>query len=274
MPHTIPPRLNSINILDMQVDDLDESACVQTIMAALAATRGGWVITSNLDILRRYVRDTQFRALAQGATLIVADGMPLIWASKLQGTRLPGRVAGSNLISTLSAAAASSQRSVFLLGGDPGTAEAAAAALCASHPGLRVAGTLCPPLGFETDPPQLQLILERVRNAAPDIVFVALGCPKQERVIHALRQALPHAWWLGIGISFSFLAGRVRRAPPWMQRMGLEWLHRLAQEPRRLAKRYLVDGIPFAAYMLTRSLLIGLRRRLGQPPRAPRPGQG
>lgn len=254
--------MKTINILDMHIHPLDEAGCVQWIMSSITALRGGWVITSNLDILRRYRSDRQFRALAQGASLIVADGMPLVWASALQGARLPGRVAGSNLVSTLSAAAAKHGRSVFLLGGAPGTAAAAAARLQADLPALLIAGTLCPPYGFDTDPHQVDAIRRHIAQVAPDIVFVALGCPKQERVIEQLRHSMPEIWWLGIGISFSFLAGRIRRAPPWLQNMGLEWAHRLWQEPRRLARRYLIDGIPFAAYLLSHALLIGMRKRL------------
>lgn len=254
--------IKPITIMDMQIHPLDEAGCVQWIMSSIAALRGGWVITSNLDILRRYRMDRQFRLLAQGASLIVADGMPLVWASALQGARLPGRVTGSNLVSTLSAAAAKHGRSVFLLGGAPGTAAAAALKLRADFPALRIAGTLCPPFGFDTDPVQLDSIQQEIARVAPDIVFVALGCPKQERVIDKLRHSMPAIWWLGIGISFSFLAGHIRRAPTWLQDLGLEWMHRLWQEPRRLARRYLIDGIPFAAYLLSHALMIGMRKRL------------
>jgi N-acetylglucosaminyldiphosphoundecaprenol N-acetyl-beta-D-mannosaminyltransferase len=99
----------------------------------------------------------------------------------------------------------------------------------------------------------------RLLASSPDVVFVALGSPKQERVIGELRSLLPAAWWLGIGISFSFVSGAVQRAPLWVQRLGLEWLHRLVQEPRRLARRYLVDGLPFAARLFANALVQRLR---------------
>ena len=119
--------------------------------------------------------------------------------------------------------------------------------------GLVIAGVHCPDVGFERDPERMQALGREIERARPDVVFVALGSPKQERVIDALRTSAPAAWWLGIGISFSFVCGRVKRAPAWMQRAGLEWVHRLAQEPRRLARRYLIDGLPFATSLFARA---------------------
>ncbi len=182
-----------------------------------------------------------------------------MWASRLQGTPLPERVTGSNLISSLSAGAAARGRSIYLLGGAPGTAEAAKKVLQARQPALRIVGTHCPPMGFEHDLKQLAALTAHVTKAAPDIVFVGLGSPKQERLIDHLRPNLPTAWWLGVGISFSFLCKSVKRAPMWVQRAGFEWAHRLVAEPRRLARRYLREGIPFTAQLLTAAAWQGLR---------------
>ncbi|MCC7147549.1 MAG: WecB/TagA/CpsF family glycosyltransferase [Phycisphaeraceae bacterium] len=248
-----------INLLGMRLVRLREADCVAHIMGEVSSGRGGWVITPNLDILRRYVQDAEFRALADEADLRVADGMPLVWASRLQRTPLPERVAGSSMIFTLSAAAAQRNRSVFLLGGAPGTAQAAAEELRRRWPSLKVAGTYCPPMGFEDNPAEMENLTAAVISARPDIVFVGLGAPKQERLIKKLRTLLPGAWWLGIGVSFSFVTGDVKRAPRWLQKIGLEWVHRLCQEPRRLARRYLIDGLPFAMRLLGVSAWRGLR---------------
>lgn len=241
---------------------LDEPQCVARIVAACRVGRGGWVVTPNLDHQRRLQCDAALRARYRHADLSVADGMPLVWACKLQGTPLPGRVAGSDLIWSLSGAAATHGLSVYLLGGDPGTADAAARSLSARFPRLRVAGTCCPAPGFEDRAGEVAELAEGLRAARPDIVFVALGSPKQEVLIEVLRPVLPAAWWMGVGISFSFVSGRVRRAPPWMRRLGCEWIHRALQEPRRLLRRYLIDGLPFAALLLARSALRGLRAQL------------
>jgi len=177
---------------------------------------------------------------------VTADGMPLIWASSLLGNPLPERVTGSNLISSLTAAAAARGRSIFLLGGSPGAAQKAAVVLSARHPNLRIAGVSSQPLESSADRSEWKSIADALTAANPDIVYVALGCPKQEELIEALRHTLPAAWWLGVGIAFSFVAGSIPRAPLWMQRIGLEWFHRLLKEPRRLARRYLIDDLPFA----------------------------
>ncbi len=239
-------RLPSINLLGVPIHAITEEECNRHIVTELAAGRGGWVATANLDHLRRLQHDTEFKRIYASASLRVPDGVPLLWASRLQGTALPGQVAGSNLISSLSRVAAESKASIYLLGGDPGTSEKAAEILSARFPGLRIAGTDCPAPGFEQDAQRLAELERALVTAKPDIIFVALGSPKQERIIDSMHSILPGAWWLGVGISFSFLCGDVQRAPRWMQRVGLEWLHRLFQEPRRLMKRYLLQGIPFA----------------------------
>ncbi len=256
-------RLPSVDLHGVRLHAVREAECINHLLSELNAGRGGVVVTPNLDHLRRCVRDLHFGALVAEADLVVADGMPLVWASKLQGTPLPERVAGSNLISTLSAAAAEAGRSIFLLGGAAGTAVGAADVLRKRYPNIKIVGTLCPQLGFEKKPRQMSEISQMVTEANPDIVFVALGSPKQEQLIAKLRPSLPTAWWLGVGVSFSFLTGDVQRAPAWMQRIGIEWMHRLGQEPRRLFKRYIVHGLPFAASLLSHSAYRGLSRRLG-----------
>jgi N-acetylglucosaminyldiphosphoundecaprenol N-acetyl-beta-D-mannosaminyltransferase len=255
----------------VRVHAVTENDAVKHILAELEDGRGGMVVTPNLDHLHRCLHDIGFAALVSEADLVLADGMPLVWAARLQATPLPQRVAGSNLISSLSGAAGAAGRSVFLLGGAPGTAEGAARVLTAKFPGLKVVGTLCPPLGFENNAAAMTEIIQQLSSTRPDIVFVALGSPKQERLIVKLRPLLPAAWWLGVGISFSFLCGEVRRAPVWMQKTGLEWLHRLVQEPRRLFRRYVVVGIPFAFGLLGKALVVGLPSRLGKKNAAPAP---
>jgi N-acetylglucosaminyldiphosphoundecaprenol N-acetyl-beta-D-mannosaminyltransferase len=248
----------------LELHAVTQAQCVGFVGQQLAAGCGGFIATANIDHLWRLRRDAAFRAAYAAATLRVADGMPLLWASRVQGTPLPGRVAGSDLIHTLSAAAARDGRAVFLLGGNPGTAERAAERLAEQAPGLRIAGTFCPPFGFDRDPQQMAALRERLANSRADIVFVALGAPKQEFLIHALHTVLPAAWWIGVGISFSFVTGEVQRAPRWLQRLGLEWLHRLLQEPRRLAKRYLWYGPPVVVRLLGGALW----RRFGGAQRA------
>lgn len=255
------PEPRTIELMGVAIHALAEPECVEHVVHCATHGRGGWVVTPNVDHLRRVVKDEVFRRLYARATLRVADGMPLVWASRLQGTPLPGRVAGSNLITSLCGGAARAGVSVYLLGGDPGTAAGAATVLTGRFPELEVAGTDCPAPGFDADSEQMRGVRDRLLAARPGIVFVALGSPKQELLIDRLRPDLPEAWWLGVGISFSFLTGDVRRAPRWMQAIGLEWLHRLLQERSRLTRRYLYHGIPFAARLLATSAARRLIRR-------------
>lgn len=239
---------------------VSEDQTIEHVLGAVTEGRGGWVCPANLDVLRQWCDSADVRQLMADADLVVADGMPLLWAGELQGSPLPQRVAGSTLIVSLSAAAAAAGASVFLLGGNPGTADAAARKLAARHPHLRVAGTLCPPLGFEQDAAWLGRIEKSLRAASPDIVFVGLGFPKQERLIVWLREQLPRAWFVSCGISFSFVAGEIQRAPVLVQRLGLEWFHRLVQEPKRLFRRYLLQGVPFLTELLWSSVRMRVRQ--------------
>jgi N-acetylglucosaminyldiphosphoundecaprenol N-acetyl-beta-D-mannosaminyltransferase len=240
-----------VRIMGAPIAAVTEADAVRTIVEAATANRGHWTITPNLDHLRRYQREPVARELIDEADLVLADGAPLIWASRLAGVALPERVAGSDMIWAISEAASHQHASVFLLGGDPGVADRAAGVLIEHYTGLEVVGTLCPPLGFENDEQELARIERQVTDATPHIVFVGLPFPKQELLIRRLRATLPHASFIGVGISFSFVAGEVPRASGWTQRLGLEWLHRLVQEPRRLVRRYLVQGVPFALWLLT-----------------------
>lgn len=247
-----PPR---IRVFGMPLSIVTEPQVVDHIVRSALGRHGGWVITPNLDHLRLFRKHPTLRPMFEAAELVTADGMPLVWASRLQRTPLPQRVSGSTLIHSLTEAAAREGLSVFFLGGNPSAAERTAEQLRRNNPALNVAGTSCPPPGFDQDPQQVEAIRQQLLAARPDIVFVGLGFPKQERLIEQLRASLPAAWFLGIGISFSFVSGEVKRAPLWMQRTGLEWLHRLIQEPGRLGKRYLVHGFPFAGRLLLASLI-------------------
>jgi N-acetylglucosaminyldiphosphoundecaprenol N-acetyl-beta-D-mannosaminyltransferase len=224
-----------------------ETDAVRAIVDAAEMGRGHWTITANLDHIRRYHRDPVQRALIDDADLVVADGMPLIWASRLAGEPLPERVSGSSMVWSICDAARARGQSIFLLGGDPGVADRAAEVFRRRYPGLEIAGTVCPLLGFDSDERELSRIEQQLCDTVPMIVFVALGFPKQDLLIRKLRTCLPGASFLGVGISLSYATGELSRPPNWICALGLEWAYRLWQEPtRRLVRRYLLDGMPFA----------------------------
>jgi N-acetylglucosaminyldiphosphoundecaprenol N-acetyl-beta-D-mannosaminyltransferase len=155
--------------------------------------------------------------------------------------------------------AAREDRSLYLLGGNPGAADGARALLRARWPNLRIAGVSSPWISAEPSQAEISALRALLDDSRPDLVYVAFGAPKEERVIAALHRHLPGTWWIGVGVSLSFMSGEIRRAPQWMQRAGLEWIHRLVQEPRRLAHRYLVQDLPFALRLLAGAWLASRR---------------
>ena len=246
--------IKTVLIRGMPIHSVSLSQTVGYIHNACRIGKGGWVVTPNLDILRRYKRSPTFRNLVAASSLNVADGMPLVWASRIAGQPLPGRVNGTDLMVELCKAASKHGHSVYFLGGDHGTAEKTAATMEERFPGLNVAGCLCPEFGFESSIDAMREIENQIASAKPKIVFVGLGSPKQDVLISMLRLKFPDIWWLGVGISFSFIAGDLVRAPEWAKSGGFEWLYRLIVEPKRLFKRYLVNGIPFLATTVTSSM--------------------
>lgn len=234
----------------IRFDLLSEDDVIRHIISESRGGRGGWVVTPNIDICRRVRLDPESRALVDSAALVVPDGMPLLWASRIKGEPLTERVTGSSLIFTLTSAAAREGMSIYLLGGEPGVPDTAGKKLADRNPGLRVAGWDAPPFGFDKSPEAVEEVLRRLLAAAPDIVYVGLGFPRQERLISGFAAALPRTWFVGCGAAIAFAAEAVPRAPVWMQRSGLEWAHRLLKEPRRLFRRYLIEDLPFAARLM------------------------
>jgi len=240
----------SVSIEGLAVARLDGAAVVDHVASELTAGRGGWLVTANVDFLQRASTDSAARALYSEADLIVADGAPLVWISKLRGEPVPERVAGADLVWSLAEMAAAAGHGIYLLGGDGQAAPLAAERLIERYPGLRIAGYSSPWVSSPPTDVELEPIRAELRNSGARLIYVALGSPKQEELIRALRTEFPEIWWMGCGISLGFVAGHVERAPRWMQRCGLEWAHRLLQEPGRLTSRYLTRNLPFTLRLL------------------------
>jgi N-acetylglucosaminyldiphosphoundecaprenol N-acetyl-beta-D-mannosaminyltransferase len=241
----------SINIAGVNIDRYSFNEVIEIITDRVTA--GGapaYVVTPNAQHTLTFQHDPHFREIYQNAFLSVPDGVPLLWAAKFLQTPLNGRVNGTDLFEKLCAVAATKGFTVFLLGGRPGAADKAAAILEQRHPGLKIVGTYCPPYGFESDSVELQRIDAAILGAAPQILFVGLGAPKQENWIYAHYRQLGVPVSLGIGVSFELVAGMVKRSPVWMQKAGLEWAFRLLVEPGRLWKRYILGNPTFVWLVL------------------------
>lgn len=199
-----------------------------------------YVVTANLDFAYQASRDDCLRDFIFEADLILCDGLPLVWLSRLVGTPLPERVAGADVIPRLLEQCAEEGTSIFFLGSDAQTMTEARGILTERHPGLRIVGHLSPPVGKVQDWDDGS-VRACVKKAAPDLLLVALGCPKQEQWIARNYRALGIPLTIGIGASLDFIAGKESRAPKVMQKIGLEWFWRMSGNPSRLAKRYAAD---------------------------------
>lgn len=210
-----------------------------------------YVVTPNVDHTVMLQKNEGLRRAYDDADLILADGHPVVWASRLLGKPLPERVPGSELVPKLfSSAKGHRSLRVFLLGAAPGVALQAARKVEARWPAIRVVGTHSPPLGFENDSFENERILQRIEQTHPDVVVVGLGAPKQELWVHKHRGKIKASVALCVGATIDFLAGEKKRAPVWLQRIGMEWLHRMMSEPRRLVGRYARDAWIFPQLVL------------------------
>ncbi len=252
--------MRQVDLLGVRIDDTTTEETLQAIEAFLQGDRLHLVCTPNADHVVKARHDREFRDIINGADLAIPDGMAVIYASRLLGAPLRGNVAGRLLVPRLCERAAQRGWRVFFLGAAPGVAAEAARRLVARYPGLQVAGAYAPPLGFERDPRENQQAVDTVNAARPDVLLVALGAPKQEKWLARNREALEARVGIGVGGAFDIIAGRVREAPGWATRLGLEWCFRLIQEPRRLGRRYLIEDQEFVRAVLW----FWLRRSLGR----------
>ncbi len=213
-----------------------------------AQPAGGVVCVANVDMVTRAVNDPRLKAVMEDALAVVSDGMPLVWRLRSLGHRHATRVCGPDLMFTLCRLAERDGRAVFFFGGTPQEIKQMSARLRERFPQLQIAGAVSPPL-LPTSPGLDPAIIERINSTNAGIVFVGLGCPKQEfwMSVHA-----PHlkAVTIGVGYAFALAAGLQPQAPTWMQRSGLEWLFRLVQEPGRLWRRYFVSNSRYIWYSL------------------------
>lgn len=245
----VAQTLPRLRLFGVEIDGVRMYEAVAQVLAWIEHRDGDchYVVTPNVDHVVMLQTDEALRAAYAEAGLVLADGAPLVAVSRWLGRGLPERVAGSDLVPALFQAAHENHfpLRVFLLGGEPGVADWAARNIAAAWPSVEVVATASPPRGFERDVCQNAELLAAIEASRPDLLLVGLGAPKQELWVHAHREQIAAPVALCIGATIDFLAGHRRRAPRWMRRCGLEWLYRVAHEPRRLARRYLRDALIF-----------------------------
>lgn len=239
--------MNTTPLFGMNIDSLRMNEVIERLLAWCRQPDGRchYVVTPNVDHAVMFQENAGLRDAYAEASLVLADGFPVLVAARLLRRNIPERVPGSDLVPTLFSNVASQPATklrVYLLGAAPGVADEAARNIAQRWPNVEVVGTYSPPLGFEKDEAENEAILNRIAAAKPDMLVVGLGAPKQELWVHKHRDRIAAPVALCVGATIDFLAGEKPRAPVWMRRVGLEWLHRLASEPRRLAKRYARDA--------------------------------
>lgn len=251
-----------VNLLNTYIDNVTMADALERIETYIRSRRPHQVVTVNLDFLRLGNRDHAFRELINTSNLVIADGMPLVWGSRLQGCGLPERVAGVDLVRECARLSAEKGYRIFFLGAGPGVADHAADTLRRQYPGAQIVGTYAPEsMHGEVG----EIATARIRDAAPDILFVALGAPLQDQWIRSHLAQLGVPVCMGIGGAFDMISGQVSRAPMWMQRTGMEWFYRFSQEPGRLWKRYFVHDLPIFVRLLHWTLQVSGTEATVQP---------
>lgn len=230
-----------MRFMNTEIDNLTMSETLEAIDFLIQKRSNAYVVTPNVDHIVQLERGGELCEVYKNADLILTDGKPLLWIAKWYGTPIKEKISGSDLFPLLCQMAAIKDYTMYFLGAAEGVAAKAAKNLMKKYPRLNVEGTYSPPYGFEKDIAEMAKIENMIKEANPHILIVGLGCPKQELFILHNREKLGVPISLGLGASFDFESGNIKRAPKWMADHGLEWLFRITQDPKRMAKRYLVD---------------------------------
>lgn len=239
-------KIEKEQLLNAGYTNLGEEELLEQVMADVREHRESYLVFLNVDVVMKMEKDPQLAEAVEKADYVVADGMPLIWISRLFGRPLKEKISGSDFVPKLLEAAAREKKRVFLAGGRNEVLHRAGENIKKAWPDIEIAGLYAPPFGFEEQPKEVEEMNERIRLAKPDIFILCLGCPKQEKYIALNREKYHAGISVCAGATVDFLAGEVSRCPAWMSRHGLEWFYRFLQEPRRLLKRYFIDDMQIA----------------------------
>lgn len=235
--------MTRMRLMNTEIDNLTMDETLDAIDSLIKEDNCSYVVTPNVDHIVQLEKDEELKRVYENASLILTDGKPLIWISNWYKTPIKEKISGSDLFPRVCDLAAKKGYTMYLLGAAEGVADKAAKNLMDKYKGLNIVGTYSPPFGFEKDKVELKKIERQIQEVHPDISIVGLGCPKQEKYMYHHCKELDVPISFGLGASIDFEAGNIKRAPRWMSEHGLEWLYRITQDPKRLAKRYLVDDM-------------------------------
>lgn len=232
-----------IKFLNTYIDNLTMQEALKEIEKLINSRGNHYVVTPNVDHIVKLEKDLEFRKVYDSADLILTDGKPLIWISNMLKVSIKEKVSGSDLFPKVCEMASEKGYSIFLLGAAEGVALKAAENLKKRYVDLKIVGTCSPSYGFEKNDNEIEKILKIINDCKPDILAIGVGAPKQEKFIYKYRKQLRVPLSLCIGASIDFEAGNAKRAPRWMQNVGLEWFYRFIKEPKRMFKRYFIDDM-------------------------------
>lgn len=230
-------------LLNTFINNLDMSEAIKAIETMITLDKKSYIVAINVDVIVKIENDSYLKKIVDKADMVVVDGKPLVWISKLYGKPLKAKISGSDLVPLLCEVAAEKGYKIFIIGGKDGIAEQAKKKLENKLPNIQIVGTYAPPLGFEGDTNELHNINQIISDVHPDLLIVCFGCPKQEKWIYENIKKYNAKVSICAGATVDFLAGNIQRAPTWMRDYGFEWLYRFLQEPKRLFKRYFIDDI-------------------------------
>jgi N-acetylglucosaminyldiphosphoundecaprenol N-acetyl-beta-D-mannosaminyltransferase len=239
-----------LKMFEVEFDNLTFQELGEYIKKAVVKKDPQYIVTCNVDHLIQLRKDKEFKEVYDNADIITADGMPIVMGSKLLKKPLKEKVSGADIFNELGRNFEQNQYKIFFLGAAEGIAQTAANNLKKKYPDLKIVGTYSPPYNFINDKEENEKIINLIKGTEPDILLVGLGAPKQEKWIYKYHEHCNVPVSIGVGATFDFISGNIKRAPSLFQKTGLEWCWRLMQEPKRLWKRYLVDDTKFLLLLL------------------------
>ena len=239
---------DKVDILGIKIDNYTLSEALNRVEEIIAARKPEYFCGINLKMIDLYNENERIRDIFDSAGLLTVDGQPVMWLAELLHTPIKEKLSGPDFMRASCKMAAEKGYRVFLLGGAPGVAEKAIDNLKKDDPKLQVAGVYSPPFGFEKDEKELNKIITMLKQSKADLLFVGVGCPKEDYFIDTYKDVYQIPLSYSIGIAIDYIGGNIKRAPKWMRDVGLEWFYRFCQEPKRLFKRYFVDSWKIIKY--------------------------